>query len=33
VVEGAAHGDSYIADPDTYRERVLSFLERHLEAP
>ncbi len=32
VVEGAAHGDSYIADPDVYQERVLSFLERHLEA-
>ena len=24
--------DSYIADPDVYQERVLSFLERHLEA-
>lgn len=32
VVEGAAHGDSYIADPDAYRDRVLGFLERHLSA-
>jgi len=32
VVPGAAHGDAYIADPDRYRQRVLDFLDRHLEA-
>ena len=30
VVDGAAHGDAYLAQPDAYRERVLAFLERHL---
>jgi fermentation-respiration switch protein FrsA (DUF1100 family) len=32
IVEGAAHGDSYIADPGAYEDRVLGFLDRHLEA-
>ncbi len=32
VVEGAAHGDSYVADPAGYQNRVLDFLQRHLEA-
>lgn len=31
VVAGAGHGEAYITDPDTYRARVLGFLERHLE--
>lgn len=30
LVAGAAHGDAYITDPDTYRSRVMSFLERHM---
>ncbi|MGZ8512807.1 MAG: alpha/beta hydrolase [Candidatus Limnocylindria bacterium] len=30
VVDGAEHGDAYLAQPDAYRERVLAFLERHL---
>lgn len=30
VVDGAAHGDAYLAQPVAYRERVLAFLERHL---
>ncbi len=30
VLEGAAHGDAYVAEPAAYRERVLAFLERHL---
>lgn len=30
VVEGAGHGDSYVADPEGYRRRVLDFLERHI---
>jgi fermentation-respiration switch protein FrsA (DUF1100 family) len=31
VVEGAGHGDAYLADPEGYRRRVLDFLDRHLE--
>lgn len=30
VVGGAAHGEAYITDPDTYQARVLGFLERYL---
>ncbi len=30
VVDGAEHGDAYLAQPAAYRERVLAFLERHL---
>lgn len=32
VVPGAGHGEAYAADPARYRQRVLSFLERHLDA-
>lgn len=32
VVPGAGHGDAYATDPDGYRDRVLGFLDRHLEA-
>ncbi len=30
VVEGAGHAEAYAADPETYRRRVLEFLELHL---
>ena len=30
VVSGAAHADAYASAPETYRRRVLDFLERHL---
>ena len=30
IVEGAGHADAYVAEPVAYRERVLSFLERHI---
>jgi uncharacterized protein len=30
VVEGAGHAEAYAVDPETYRRRVLDFLERHL---
>ena len=30
VVAGAGHAEAYATDPETYRERVLAFLERHL---
>lgn len=30
IVEGAGHGEAYLADPAAYRERVLDFLERSL---
>lgn len=30
LVEGAGHGEAYLADPAAYRERVMNFLERHL---
>jgi alpha-beta hydrolase superfamily lysophospholipase len=30
VAEGAGHAEAYAADPDRYRQVVLSFLERHL---
>lgn len=35
VVEGAAHGEAHLTDPDAYERRVLDFLARHLdgEAP
>jgi fermentation-respiration switch protein FrsA (DUF1100 family) len=32
VVPGAGHGDAYVTDPAGYRDRVLGFLDRHLEA-
>jgi len=32
VVPGAGHGDAYVTDPDGYRDRVLGFLDRYLEA-
>jgi len=31
VVAGAGHGEAYVTDPETYRGRVLGFLERHLD--
>jgi alpha-beta hydrolase superfamily lysophospholipase len=31
VVEEAGHAEAYAVDPETYRSRVLAFLERHLE--
>jgi alpha-beta hydrolase superfamily lysophospholipase len=31
VVEGAGHAEAYAADPETYQQRVLDFLERYLE--
>jgi fermentation-respiration switch protein FrsA (DUF1100 family) len=30
VVPGAAHSEAYAVDPETYRSRVLGFLERYL---
>ena len=30
VVDGAAHGEAYLAEPAEYRERVLAFLERYV---
>ena len=30
VVEGAGHAKSYAVEPETYRSRVLEFLDRHL---
>lgn len=30
VVEGAGHAEAYAVEPETYRRRVLDFLERHL---
>jgi alpha-beta hydrolase superfamily lysophospholipase len=30
VVEDAGHGEAHAVDPETYRGRVLDFLERHL---
>jgi uncharacterized protein len=30
VVEDAGHAEAYAVDPETYRSRVLDFLERHL---
>ncbi len=30
VVEGAGHAEAYAVAPETYRHRVLDFLERHL---
>jgi uncharacterized protein len=30
VVDGAGHAEAYALDPETYRSRVLAFLERHL---
>ena len=32
VVHGAGHGDAYVTDPAGYQDRVLGFLDRHLEA-
>jgi len=31
VVEGAGHAEAYAVDPVAYRDRVLAFLERHLD--
>ena len=31
VVDGAGHAEAYAVDPETYRRRVLEFLERHLD--
>ncbi len=30
VVDGAGHAEAYAVEPETYRRRVLDFLERHL---
>jgi uncharacterized protein len=30
VVEGAGHAEAHAVDPETYRSRVLEFLEKHL---
>ena len=30
VIEGAGHAEGYAVDPETYRRRVLEFLDRHL---
>lgn len=30
VVDGAGHAEAYLAEPEEYRRRVLSFLERHI---
>ena len=30
VIEGAGHAEGYAVDPETYRRRVLDFLNRHL---
>jgi uncharacterized protein len=30
VVEGAGHAEAYAVEPETYRRRVLDFLERHV---
>jgi uncharacterized protein len=30
VIEGAGHAEGYAVDPETYRRRVLDFLDRHL---
>jgi uncharacterized protein len=30
VVEGAGHAEAYAVDPETYRSRVLEFLDKHL---
>ena len=32
LVEGADHGLSFLQDTERYKEKVLSFLDRHLEA-
>jgi uncharacterized protein len=31
VVDGAGHAEAYAVEPETYRRRVLEFLQRHLE--
>lgn len=31
IVEGAGHGVSFLVDKQTYTQRVIAFLERHLE--
>ncbi len=31
VVDGAGHAEAYAVEPETYRRRVLEFLERHLD--
>ena len=30
VVEGAGHAEAIVTDPESYRRRVLDFLDRHL---
>jgi uncharacterized protein len=30
VIEGAGHAEAYAVDPETYRRRVIAFLDRHL---
>jgi uncharacterized protein len=30
IIEGAGHAEGYAVDPETYRRRVIAFLDRHL---